>query len=77
MDKFKDRYSNPEPIEDLKVKFFTSHAYIDTTPSPEPAINNLPDWWKDRPIYQVGDQIDNLSIMNNRGADAASISVKH
>ena len=42
-----------------------------------PAIDNLPEWWKDRPIYQKNDQIDRLSIMNNRGADAASISVKH
>ncbi|NBO78635.1 MAG: hypothetical protein EBV27_03180 [Actinobacteria bacterium] len=77
MDKFEEKYANPAPLEDLTVQFYTSTAYINTTPGPEPAINNLPDWWKDRPIYQMNDQIDRLSIMNNRGADSASISVKH
>lgn len=77
MDKLENLYNNDPEMETNVVKFFTSNAYIDTTPSPVPAIDNLPKWWKDRPIYQVNDQIDKLAIMNNRGADAAAISIKH
>jgi hypothetical protein len=77
MDKFSDKYANPEPAEDLIVQFWTSTAYIETTPPPVPAIENLPIWWKDRPLYQRHDNINELSVTNNRGADAAAISVKH
>jgi len=77
MDLHSDKYSNTEPLEDLSVKFWTSTAYIETTPPPVPAIQNLPKWWKDRPLYQRNDDIQKLGIMNNRGADSAAISVKH
>lgn len=77
MDKLEDQYKDPKPLDDLEVKFWTSTAYLKTTLEPVPAIENLPDWWKDRPLYQVNDDINKLSIMNNMGADSAAISVKH
>lgn len=77
MDKKADKYKNVPPLEDLKVQFWTSTAYMETTPSPEPAINNLPNWWKDRPLYQFHSDINKLSVHNDKGADQAAISIKH
>jgi len=75
-DKMEDKYKNIPEMEDLKIRFWASTAY-QMTPEPVPAIDNLPVWWKDRPLYQVTDDINKLSVTWNKGADSAAISVKH
>ena len=77
MDKKEFLYNEKENVEDLTVDFWTSDAYINTTLSPVPAIDNLPKWWKDRPLYQLSDDPLNLMVTNNNGADSANISIKH
>ncbi len=77
MDKLHDRYKNPKPLEDLEITFFAPAAYAETTLAPVPAIDNLPDWWKDRPLYQVHDDFSKLNVSSNMGADSAAISIKH
>jgi hypothetical protein len=69
MDKLHDRYKNPKPLEDLEITFFAPAAYAETTLAPVPAIDNLPDWWKDRPLYQVHDDFSKLNVSSNMGAD--------
>jgi hypothetical protein len=77
MDKNSSKYESIPEMEDLEIRFGTQNAYIKTTLGPVPAIQNLPKWWKDRPLYQVSDDFRRLQITNNNGADTASISVKH
>jgi hypothetical protein len=77
VDKQEFLYNKKENVEDLTVDFWTSDAYINTTLSPVPAIDNLPKWWKDRPLYQLSDDPLDLMVTNNNGADSANISIKH
>lgn len=76
MDKLEYLYDDNEKPEELTIEFWSTPAYMEQL-APVPAIDNLPKWWKDRPLYQTHDDIRKLGITNNRGADAASISIKH
>lgn len=77
MDKMNDKYENIPTMEELEVEFWTTVPYIKTTPEPVSAVDNLPDWWKDRPLYQKTDDLYKLSVTNVNGADSAAISIKH
>lgn len=63
--------------KEQEILFWSEEPYRETTFPPQPAIKQIPNWWKKRPRYQISNEISDLYVSNEGATDVAQISLKH